>query len=467
MENISENQKPRNRKSSRVTSPRKASDTRTSNTGVRNTCFSKEVLKNCCKIDYLAFTLWSFPLLETEVFERNRPRVSSLTSLLDKIHDFQPLPLTLTQAQEKYYFNLCSILDSVSTPDDIDDDPTSPSITRWTPQMIPEFLGLADTALKPVNRGLNGYKKRHTCGLATILSEGSPEMGLHVILSGDALDDIPVDALTLIRRILATGGSVARIDIAIDDFEKKLNLNKMMADARAARCRTRMSEIGFYESINSASAVQTGLTMYVGSRSSDIYFRYYDKRLESIKSGISAEDLPSHWVRGEIEVKGRAAKKLSALLVSPLSDDSGVPLDIEPLTMIAPALFRQYMTFCAPSSDPNRSRWKPAKYWTDFLETDLKISLSNLAPKTDMDRRRKWFSRCCATTMVGLMETFGPDAVQDIYMDARTRLSDELQADMQKTKYKLQQNLPAEERNRHENDRTQASPEPEVDYRNP
>ena len=408
---------------------------RLSNTGVENTLPSPEKWQNSCKIDWLACTLWQIPLLDTEVDARNRPSSrSGLVALLDRWHKAEDLG-ALPDA--KRYVDLASSLDSLS--EERAEEDKAALASRWSVDMVPELLGLPDLVPQKMPKGANGYRTCHMVGSARVYSDGSPGMGIHVVLSGEAVDDLPISPLLFIRRVLATGGRFSRVDLAIDEFSGRLDLPAMVSDAKAARVRSRLAEGGVYESFALATGEHTGLTFYLGNRESETFFRFYDKRLEALKKGALADELPPYWVRAEAELKSGAAQTAAVLLVSSSAvDENGSPLPQNiPVAELAPGIFSQYMTFCAPSKDTNRSRWKPAKWWLDFIETDRRFAVSTSRPKTDMDRRRRWFAKQCAPAMAGIAEAFGVDALQEIFVDGRNRQSESLKQDIADTKAKL------------------------------
>nr|CRY94988.1 hypothetical protein [uncultured prokaryote] len=128
-------------------------------------------------------------------------------------------------------------------------------------------------------------------GMARVmLSPPGHTMGVHIQLPGQALALMnPLDTLHTVK---AAQASVTRIDIAVDvrgvgdpeDIYQALLLGLGGTKAQKFTLLTGT----------------TGKTCYVGSRMSEFYLRVYDK---AAQMGIEG-----HWVRIELECKGRRAK---------------------------------------------------------------------------------------------------------------------------------------------------------------
>jgi len=411
------------------------------NRGVERTKVPMKKWENCCRIDYLAFTLWDFPIHENLIERRNAPRAhSDLISVLDRWHDAEALG---DLPDSDRYIEMSAAVDEAAQAA-ADEAREMEGKTRWTPEMIPWLLDLPGLKPQKMPRGLQGYRDCHMVGSCRVLSAGKVGMGVHVILSGEALADLTINPLVLIRRVLATGGRFSRVDLAIDEFSGLLDLQKMIKEAKAGRCKTRLQEGGVYESFRLATGEHTGLTFYLGNRESDVFFRFYDKLLESLKKGIDPKDLPASWVRAETELKGHAAQKAARLLVSSSRcDEDGNPISGNiPVSELAPGIFHGYMTFCAPTRDTNRSRWKSAPWWTKWLRAKRRHSVSRAVPKSTMISRLKWFRRQCGPSMSGIAEAFGVDTLEEIFNDGRNRQSEDLRSDVAAMKARRLAGLP-------------------------
>ena len=94
---------------------------------------------------------------------------------------------------------------------------------------------------------------------------------------------------------------ISRLDLAYDDFEGKLDINMMAAETRAFNYTTILKRHKIIEDSETADPDHVGLSVCFGSKSSNVYFRFYDKRVERERWDLD------HWVRGEIQLRSAAA----------------------------------------------------------------------------------------------------------------------------------------------------------------
>ena len=144
--------------------------------------------------------------------------------------------------------------------------------------------------------GFHSYSAgaRFEDGRIHLKNEARPEMGEHIIWTGDACDNCPVDIVTLIKHLIAAKFSFTRIDMAVDAINFKLRPQRATKELKNGRCKTRAKL-----SPTNSDPRDLGYTQYVGRKASEIYLRIYDKAEEL---GIDAD-----YTRVELVVKGRRA----------------------------------------------------------------------------------------------------------------------------------------------------------------
>lgn len=155
--------------------------------------------------------------------------------------------------------------------------------------------------------------------------------------------------------------SITRLDLAYDDHIGTLDLHKIALDVRDRNYTSPSKKSMIIWSDDQVNDVQ-GLTVSVGSKSSDVMVRIYDKAAER------EFDDDRHWVRCEIQL--RHDRCLPAVVQI---------LDQNHVGRVAAGILRNYLMFRTPdTSDTNKSRWPVAVYWDKVL--------------LDMDRVRLWIS---------------------------------------------------------------------------
>lgn len=153
--------------------------------------------------------------------------------------------------------------------------------------------------------------------------------------------------------------SVTRLDLAYDDHTGLLDLNRIALDVqhRYYTSPSRKSQIIWSDDQDHDTQ---GLTVYVGSRSSDVMIRIYDKAAE--REFQSSE---RHWVRVELQLRhDRCIVAVSEIIKH------------QHVGRTASGILRNYLLLREPSgTDENKSRWPVAPYWDRLLMDMSRISL--------------------------------------------------------------------------------------------
>jgi hypothetical protein len=158
--------------------------------------------------------------------------------------------------------------------------------------------------------GWNGYSDgwKLDSGALVYLNPDREEMGLHVRLSGAALnylkDELHIDPLVLIARLRDGGGKITRLDLAVDVKDGGIDVMEFIT----------LADFGLWEgeprkhSCFIDGSDGQGKTLYMGRRSSKRYLRIYDKGAQL----MTGED----WVRLEVEYKQDVAQNVARELVA-------------------------------------------------------------------------------------------------------------------------------------------------------
>lgn len=307
-----------------------------------------------------------------------------------------------------------------------------------------EFLGytIGDFCLMP--KGAQGYLKMHRLNGydVKILSDGTEEMGIHVIISGSAIMDvlqhfketistvslfddelvpsvtdfdntIMIEFLQRLRKI----GRLTRLDLAVDD---RGSVYFTVDDIRNYIDRQEVvSKFRSFRDIseNTLAGSCTGRSLYLGSRQSEIMLRIYDKQLEQNKKAVSEEDLvPDPWIRWEFEIKNDRANIAADMIVQH-----------KELGEIVMSIMNNYLKIVV-LDDSNRSRCSINPLWKKFLESvgKLRLYVSEFA-KTLKDKR-KWLVHQCLPTLAGIIiaDNGSFDIITDHFENAVVRMNNHL-----------------------------------------
>jgi hypothetical protein len=155
------------------------------------------------------------------------------------------------------------------------------------------------------SKGSNGYRTRLSNEIgATLLLNGQERMGIHMVLPGQALADIRRSGVTdheLCCHIVENDGKASRLDLALDLRDGTLTAGIMAQAFQDGRLKTpARSGMRLY------SLTDTGETFSLGNRTSERYFRAYNKAAQL--------GLDEAWLRLELECKKLRARALLTTL---------------------------------------------------------------------------------------------------------------------------------------------------------
>lgn len=207
--------------------------------------------------------------------------------------------------------------------------------------------------------GMYFYKSRHAFNGISFLFDGMREdMGVCCQMSGKGCRTFETfgngDYESLFNRCVHYSGmNISRIDIAYDDFEGILDMDKI---CRYTNDKSYVSPLSWYNVENGTP----GSSVYFGAPSSDLRIRFYDKAKEQkIKE-------PMHWVRCEIQLRRELAFNFVNELVKDGTDNIG---------RMFVGVLNNYLRFLELGEDTNKQRREAALWWLDFVGDLEKIHL--------------------------------------------------------------------------------------------
>lgn len=195
-----------------------------------------------------------------------------------------------------------------------------------------------------------GYRHCKTYGGISFLTDGHKEsMGVCIEFSGQGcrtFEDYShlswIELFSFLMDPLAEF-HITHIDLAFDDHTGILDMDQLLEDTdnRHYRSRSRWWKVEYGS---------CGSTIYHGSPQSKIRVRIYDKAAErGLLDG-------THWIRVEVVLRHENATGAIAAI-----------LEKQNVGSVFSGVLSNYLVYCDPSTDSNRSRWEPTKYWSVLL----------------------------------------------------------------------------------------------------
>lgn len=246
-----------------------------------------------------------------------------------------------------------------------------------------------------------GYRSAVQRGHVKVFYDGQPGMGVHVVMSGQALRQWEVESglrsegdwQAFLRTLVKERECrLTRLDAAMDDKgeEGVLSMAVMEQAARAGHLVSRFhhcQRIGSDKwSLSNPEDSRQGETLYFGSRSSLMFVRIYNKAAEMGES--------FHHVRVEMEAKKENAGQLAEKF-------------LEGGWRAVVGVLRAYLDFKEPEDgDGNKSRWETAEWWDTFLDRCEKVSLCVArVVNRSLERVKAWLFRQAAPSLAVLVAT--------------------------------------------------------------
>jgi phage replication initiation protein len=250
-----------------------------------------------------------------------------------------------------------------------------------------EILGVDQGVFIESQTGNLGYKKQLRFGHIAVLYDGNENMGIHLYMSGQGCreyENMKKNTWAeLFAMILDVGGRFSRLDLAIDDFHGYFTIRQLKMKLARAHVRSRFKSVTEIRKRRIADGEVLGDSVYVGSEQSLVRIVFYAKDLEREQKGYTCPEDCVVWNRTEIRTRDERATKLADLLTHTDEHTAGY---------LASSILRNYIEFLEQSDDNNKSRWKLAKWWQDFLGKVQKQSLSEQAPDRTIERTDRWIS---------------------------------------------------------------------------
>lgn len=147
-------------------------------------------------------------------------------------------------------------------------------------------------------KAFNGYQRarKYSDGRLEMYSPDRPDMGVHVVMSGDTLDNLAGIGTTELVFLRDAGARFGRLDVALDVFDSRFSVNLVGKEIKHERAITDARVFP----TNTSNGTE-GKTQYIGRKSSNKYARVYDKAYE--------QKVDMKWIRIEAVFQKRLAGK--------------------------------------------------------------------------------------------------------------------------------------------------------------
>lgn len=276
---------------------------------------------------------------------------------------------------------------------------------EWTSKTEGDFSDLSplklnqdDMTLLP--HGGLGYLEQMTASGCTVYTRGNQGMGTHFKLSGKGCrlaEGRGVNLVEVAKTLVKSDRQITRLDLALDlDYKVTDKLVEALGG-------------GNYQSrwrgwrVVKGQGTSAGFTVYLGSRSSAVMARVYDKALE--------QKLPGVWDRIELELKKPYASRAAAMLFR------------DSLSDLFCGILSKQIRIIEPYQGNNKARARTARWWDDLLGDVRKVTLYEEPEERTLEDLTAWLERQVAPSLFTLAAASGNLMIDKLIADGGTRLS--------------------------------------------
>jgi len=263
------------------------------------------------------------------------------------------------------------------------------------PLELIKIIGLKSSLFSQLDRGIHGYQKSLRFGNICVYSDGRPNMGCHVVMSGQGCRQYEaqfskIPWFALFATAIEFKAKFSRLDIAHDNVDGALDLNKLKEAILNKEIRSKFRNASDIQNLDLSPDIEqvtADRTLYFGKRSSRVYLRFYDK---AAQLGV-----PFLWNRAELELKESRAHEAAKHL------SSGVPVG-----QLFVGIINQYLSVIN-CDDSNTSRRSIQPWWSAWLQSAEKIKLTTAKEVKTVEQVMTFFQRQYAPSLAMIREYLG------------------------------------------------------------
>ncbi|EUJ26643.1 Replication initiation factor [Listeria grayi] len=193
-----------------------------------------------------------------------------------------------------------------------------------------------------------------------------------------------------IETAMQAGGKITRLDIAVDDTKEYIHIPDCLTFTELRYAESRFNSFTFNGTGNINTGETEGVTIYFGSKKSNIYLTMYQKNYEQAKKQkVSVEEIGA-WNRYELRFTDeRAELALEELL------------KVRDCSIVGRGVLKEYLAFHYDESlDTGKLKLKKLVKGWDRLIRDIDAIPLKVAPKTNFyQRTENWLRSQAAASM--------------------------------------------------------------------
>lgn len=285
--------------------------------------------------------------------------------------------------------------------------------THNVKMVIEDIMGLDFESFYEQEGGRYGYIVRYELGSMTVYnsSQGSNK-GVLIDLSGQGcrnfeymLNELDMTWHDFFSRCLLFDGVPRRIDLAINDYKEYFTLDEVIEKVERQEIITKFKSSEVVKGNNIKEDLSKGKTLYLGSKSSLLYFCFYQKNYEQayrLKIPVDEVDIKNRYELRFMDTK--AIKIVEAFMEG------------HSILKIAKDVIAKQVDFICRKRNGDVYVWDK---WTKFLGVVDYIDLSMKTEKPSFERKLRYLHTHCSQ-ILKMIETVGNERGVDYLKDVTT-----------------------------------------------
>ncbi|CAM2077131.1 MAG: Replication initiation factor domain-containing protein [uncultured Clostridium sp.] len=263
-------------------------------------------------------------------------------------------------------------------------------------KIIKEILKLDISFFTKNDFGFYGYRYSFQFNDIFVLHNGEYDdrgMGIHIQMTGKGCrqfdfylkaqkrgwKDFFKDCFDLENKCNFT-----RLDVSIDDTKVYFKIPQLVKKIKAGEIVSKFKHSYNFEKIKNSDGSNSGTTLYMGSPTSKVRFRFYEKNYEeAFKKGVEVEEI-GDWNRYEIQMRDGNATRCADVLS--MEDN---------ILYVIKSVLNQYVRFVNTNKNDltHKHRWPVWKNWEKFIEDSGKLSLYIKPEPKTFEESFRWLMR--------------------------------------------------------------------------
>lgn len=292
-------------------------------------------------------------------------------------------------------------------------------------QVLTEVLQLPESLFLEIDHGQYMYTRQIRFGDIVVLYDGMTDgMGVHLKMSGQGCRQLDYYLKNqgrtwkdFFNSCFSFDVNFTRLDVSIDDFKGYFKISNLVKKVKKDEVVSKFRSAYQIEKMKIDGGVSQGISVYFGSPSSKVRFRFYEKNYEQAdKRKVDVEEI-GFWNRYECQLRDSNATRCAEELAK--SHD---------ISYVIRSVMNNYIRFVVKDDkDSNKWRWQVWRPWKKFIDDCEKLSLYVKPELKSIGDIKKWLEKSVSPSLALIdfvSDEMGTDLIDELINIGKEKLTD-------------------------------------------